>query len=173
MSLEQEQFQNLRRLLALKRHEQPPPGYFNNFSRQVISRIQAGEHLRSESFAERYLWDLPLLRSLRAAFQAKPMLLGASGLASCALVLFGIVALQTPDSSRDTALGPAFAPVLAQTTDMAANPGAATLVSPDVSSLSGVPTFQQSDSLFERARAVNPLQLNSQPAAMEIRFLRP
>ena len=35
------EFQDLRRLLALKRHEQPPPGYFNNLHRDIIAQLKA------------------------------------------------------------------------------------------------------------------------------------
>ncbi|HET7626191.1 MAG TPA: hypothetical protein VFM25_13090 [Verrucomicrobiae bacterium] len=80
----EEEFEQLRRLLALKRHEEPPPGYFDKFSREVISRIRAGErgnHSGEGSWLQR-LW---------AAVESKPIFAGAFGAAVCALLITGIL----------------------------------------------------------------------------------
>ena len=76
MSQDTENFDSLRKLLALKRYELPPPGYFHNFSRQVIVRIKAGE---SGDAAGGAFWDLGWLQRLWAALEAKPALAGGFG----------------------------------------------------------------------------------------------
>ena len=43
MNESENNFSELKRLLKLKRHEVPPPGYFNDFSAEIIARIRAGE----------------------------------------------------------------------------------------------------------------------------------
>ena len=78
-----ENFEQLRRLLALKRYEQPPPGYFDRLSREVIARIKAGEPGESAGAMN---W----LSRFRAAFETKPLLAGAFGTAVCALLVSGI-----------------------------------------------------------------------------------
>ena len=92
MSMRQdtENFEQLRRLLALKRHEQPPPGYFNNFSSQVIARIKLGESEDRGSVFERLLWEAPWLQRIWAAFEAKPILAGVCGLAVCGLLVSAV-----------------------------------------------------------------------------------
>src|SRR5215467_7319885 len=90
MNPEQENFAELRRLLVIKRYEQPPPRFFNDFSRQVIARIRAGERAE-ESIVERLGWEAPWLRRIWSAFENKPLLAGAFGVAVCSLLVSGII----------------------------------------------------------------------------------
>jgi len=90
MHHDSENFEDLRRLVALKRHEQPPPGYFNTFSRQVCARIEAGE-LAADSSILGWLSNIEWLQDLRASLEAKPMFAGAAGVAACAFLLAGLV----------------------------------------------------------------------------------
>jgi len=87
MNPEPENFDRLKKLLALKRYEQPPPGYFNGFSRQVTTRIRAGQR----GGAERMLGEAVWLVRVWEVFQNKPVLAGGFGAAICALVIFGII----------------------------------------------------------------------------------
>lgn len=91
MNADHEDFQNLKRLLALKRHEQPPPGYFDTFSVQVMARIRAGEELVDESWFSRLGWDAPWLQRLWAVFETQPIAAGALGAGVCALLVAGMV----------------------------------------------------------------------------------
>jgi hypothetical protein len=91
MNPDSKNFDALRRLLALKRHEQPPPGYFNNFSSQVIARIKAGEHGEPASLIRRLFGEAAWWQRLSAAVEAKPAFAGAFGAAVCALLISGLV----------------------------------------------------------------------------------
>lgn len=55
-------FEKLRHLLALKRHENPPPGYFRDFSRRVLTQLE------TEEARERQSW----LGRLTELFQTRP-----------------------------------------------------------------------------------------------------
>jgi hypothetical protein len=95
MDPESHQFEQLRRLLVLKRYEQPPPGYFNRFSGQVIARIQAGERGEAE-------WTL--LQRWWMAIEGKPGLAGAFGAAVCVLLISAIVSSNDIEMPAHSAL---------------------------------------------------------------------
>lgn len=91
MNSDPEDFKALRRLLVLKRYEQPPPGYFNDFSKQVVARIRAGEQGDPPSLWKRLLGGPFFWQRLSAAVEARPALAGVFGAAVCALLISGIV----------------------------------------------------------------------------------
>ena len=90
--LEEGDFSALRGLLALKRHEQPPPRYFSEFSGRVIARLETAQSAASLSWIER----------LMQVFELKPVLTGAFGITAFGLLLIGLVSIERPDN---TAMG--------------------------------------------------------------------
>ena len=92
MNENENDFDTLRQFLKLKRHETPPPGYFNSFSGQVIACIRAGE---AREYSSEASWLLKLLQ----AFEFKPAFAGAFASALCLLLVFGIVYAERPDSA--------------------------------------------------------------------------
>src|SRR6187401_2242863 len=71
-----ENFDSLEKLLRLKKHEQPPPRYFNEFSGRVIDRIERGE-------ARLSWWE-------RFGFDLRPALAAGAGLVACGLIIYGV-----------------------------------------------------------------------------------
>lgn len=78
-----EEFSELRRLLALKRREQPPPGYFNTFAGKVIARIEADRLAQPRSWWARLLapseWT-PALAGANTAIFAGLAVMGGTAL---------------------------------------------------------------------------------------------
>jgi hypothetical protein len=90
-------FESLRRLLALKRYETPPPGYFNDFSSQVLQRIHLGHAEKPDEFSEELFSHAPWLARLLHTFDARPVFASGFAGALCLLLLFGIVYAERPD----------------------------------------------------------------------------
>ncbi len=76
------EFEKLRQLMALKRHETPPPGYFRDFSSRVLSGIEREEARAREGWFSR----------LASLFQARPAI-SASFCTATALVLIAATTL--------------------------------------------------------------------------------
>lgn len=91
MMNDDQNFDDLRKLLALKKHEQPPPGYFNRLPGKILSRIEASE-LASQST----WWDW-----LVARFDARPILACAYGFTISGLLLMGFRLSQVLQSDAE------------------------------------------------------------------------
>ncbi len=76
------EFEKLRQLMALKRHETPPPGYFRDFSSRVLSGIEREEARAREGWFSR----------LASLLQARPAI-SASFCTATALVLIAATTL--------------------------------------------------------------------------------
>ena len=104
MSAEQDDFEQLRRLLALKKFEQPPPGYFQYFSREVIARIRTGESCPVGSW-ELLLSRFPWLQRLRSALELRPAVAGTFGAMVCGfLIIAGVYTDSADETSGQGAL---------------------------------------------------------------------
>ena len=92
----EENFDGVRRALKLKRHELPPPGYFNVFSNQVMSRIQENNMHDRPAALDAASWEAPWITRILGVFQARPMYAGLVGAAACVLMVGGIAYTERP-----------------------------------------------------------------------------
>jgi len=95
MDQNEQNFDQLRQLLKLKRHEVPPPGYFNRLPSEIISEIRAEQRSGRDSVA-RLATEAPWLMRFWSALEAKPLFGGAFGAAVCALVLGALYLTEKP-----------------------------------------------------------------------------
>jgi hypothetical protein len=102
MNQPESNFKTLHQLLALKKHETPPPGYFNNFSSEVISRIRLGEAKEAPDALGKLFAEAPwMLRFLRM-FEAKPAFAGVFASVMFLLLVTGIVYIDHPQAPADS-----------------------------------------------------------------------
>ena len=151
MSEKNNDFSDLKRLLKLKQHEIPPPGYFNHFSGDIVSRIRAGESGGGQGFFDRIQSDSPLVSALMRLFVVRPGIVGALATSVCLVLLLGVLFMDRSESGP-TIGSPVFAhsepivtegsPTLVASTDTLAPPDSGITISTNpVSSLQPVNTL--------------------------------
>src|SRR5258708_5030285 len=96
MSTAPEEFEQLRKLLKLKRHEQPPPGFFNDFSGRVLNKIEA----RTPATRAGRLWDeAPWLARFFRMLENNALAAGGFATAVCAILIGGVVYSESVDQA--------------------------------------------------------------------------
>ena len=115
MNPDSENFDSLRQLLALKRHEVPPPGYFDRFSRDVMARIKSGD--TGDEIGVRRSWFNRFLR----VFDVKPVFAGAFGTAVCAFLISGVISSEPSGAAVASGAGDGLVPIADPTSPMASN----------------------------------------------------
>lgn len=94
-------FEALQRLMALKRHETPPPGYFNDFSGQVVARLRAGEKAEPVLYG-RLFNEAPWVAAFLRFFGSRPAYIGAFSASMCLLLLGSIIYNQRDDATLES-----------------------------------------------------------------------
>ncbi len=161
MNPNENNFADLKRLLKLKQHEIPPPGYFNGFSDQVVSRIRAGEGDPTRSLAERIEYEVPWLAGFLRIFETRPGVIGGFATSLCLLLLLFVV---FTDHSNVASLNllPAPNPAAATDNSVASLDASPLLPAPDaagiVASTNPVTSLQPAGTLFGQAAGATLFQ---------------
>jgi hypothetical protein len=95
MHSDPDQFKQLRKLMVLKRYEQPPPGYFDHFPSKVIARLEIALEEESRPWYQR-LWLM---------LESRPAFAGAFGVLMSGLLIGGLVYSENVESGT-AATGP-------------------------------------------------------------------
>ena len=105
MSDTPENFDKLTRLLTLKRHEQPPPGYYDRLSREIIGSLRQQKEDAGRSWFGGEDMEATWTQRFWRLLESKPALSGVFGVAVAGLLLGSIVYSQQmtqPYSVADT-----------------------------------------------------------------------
>jgi hypothetical protein len=153
MNSQPEDFETLRKLMALKRHEQPPPAYLHQLHHRIRTRIERGEGRLN-------LWD-----RFSANFSLRPSLAYAFGLTVCGALGLSAVYMvkqemtQAADSSPGATLrGPAPATAFASQINPATPP---LHVANWLGDTNPTAESQQELSLFSTSHAALPVSYQS------------
>ena len=148
-----QKFEELKKLLKLKRHELPPPGFFNHFSDEVVSRIRAGEARRSGAMIDRLNDSAPWVVNFLRFFEAKPGVVGAFATSLCLLLVFGVVLAQRSESGPQSLLTTTANPTVATPSSVASQFASAASLSEGGIAISTNASLQPVAALFGQPTA--------------------
>jgi hypothetical protein len=94
MNENENNFEELKQLLKLKRHEIPPPGYFHHFSGNVIAGIRAERDGTAKAPQAANNW----LTRMMSVFETRPGLVGGFATSLVLLLVGGVVLTDHSDS---------------------------------------------------------------------------
>jgi hypothetical protein len=94
MNSNPDEFETLRKLMALKRHEQPPPEYLHQLSGAIRTRIERGE-------GQLNVWD-----KLSANFSLRPSVAYAFGLTVCGALSLSAIYMVKQEMAQSADFGP-------------------------------------------------------------------
>jgi hypothetical protein len=135
-------FDDLQKLLALKRHEQPPQRFFTRFTHSVLENLNTPERRETMSWLQR----------LGVHFDLSPAVVGAIGLVVCTLLAMGMSVAMKMDKPPPPVL-PIRAPNTTWEQPAAeADPPSKTVAKPDEVPKSTAPVITPDSSPFD-ARA--------------------
>jgi hypothetical protein len=126
MSEKNDNFQDLKRLLKLKRHEIPPPGFYNHFSDDIMARIRGGES-GGGHILERISSESTFLGAWLRFFEARPGIIGAAATGLCMLLLVAVILVDHSESGG-AAGGMLISQAMPAATDASASPTVASAV---------------------------------------------
>ena len=99
MKENEQNFDELKKLLQLKQREVPPPGYFNGFSDKVVARIKSGQVAKMGSAYERLQSTAPWLARLLANFESRPSVMAGFAVSICLLLVLGVILTEKTENA--------------------------------------------------------------------------
>lgn len=98
MSNAPEEFDSVRKLLKLKRYEQPPPRFFDELPARVLNAIEAAPAQASAGFFS----QVPVLSRFFALLEQNALVAGSLVTGLCALLIGGVVYSEVADQAVPT-----------------------------------------------------------------------
>jgi hypothetical protein len=166
MDSSSDQFRKLKGLLRWKQHEQPPPGFFLDFSYKVIARIEAAQRAPQP----------PCWQRLWAEIDPKPVLVSSYGVAVCAFMLFGLSLSQSTSDGGPGTVDPTGTPLMT-VTSMVSGSEPVQVESPKALDLNRAPSERRISSMHPVTNTESPIAVSdrfgqSQPQIQLINYSR-